>query len=181
MRRSRFVAPVALLGIALLFGSSASRLNANQTTPQNKPDLGEQVRHALVMLPWYSVFDNLQYKVEGDVVTLSGQVSWPAVKVDAAAATKRIPGVSKVIDNIEVLPLSYSDNWIRWAAYRKLYNHNSPLWRYSLGAIPQIHILVKNGNITLTGVVAKESDKTTATLLVKSIPGVFSVTNSLQT
>ena len=178
MRRNWFEAPAAVLGIALLFGQT---LSAHQTnTPQNKPELGEQVRHELVMLPWYSAFDNLEYTVDGDVVTLTGQVTRPTLKTDAEAALRRIERVGTVVNNIEVLPLSSADDWIRLAAYRTLYNANSPLARYGAGAVPQIHILVKNGNITLTGVVESESHKTLATMLMKSLPGVFSVTNALQ-
>ena len=189
MKRFRFVAPAMMLGIAILFGqqANASHLNANPSnpqnqpaTPQNQPDLGEQVRHELVMLPWYSVFDSLEYTVDGDVVTLTGQVTRPTLKKDAEAVLKRIERVSKVVNNIEVLPLSSADNWIRRAAYRTLYNANSPLARYGAGAVPQIHILVKNGNITLSGVVERESHKTLATMLIKSVPGVFTVTNLLQ-
>ena len=182
MKRIRFVAPKALLGIVFLFGqfAGASSLSPSQSTPRNQPDIGEQVRHELVMLPWYSVFDNLEYSVDGDVVTLSGQVTRPTLKRDAEAALKRIERVSKVVNNIEVLPVSSADNWIRWAAYRTLYNANSPLARYGAGTVPQIHILVKNGNITLTGVVERESHKTLANLLIRSVPGVFSVTNLLQ-
>ena len=178
MKRVRFVvAPATMLAIAILFGPHA---NANQPTPQNQPDLREQVRHELAMLPWYSVFDNLEYTVDGDVVTLTGQVTRPTLKTDAEATLKRIERVSKVVNNIEVLPLSSSDDWVRWAAYRTLYNANSPLARYGAGTVPQIHILVKNGNITLSGVVERESHKNLATLLIKSVPGVFTVTNLLQ-
>ena len=177
MKKSLQVAPAAVLGITLLFGQL---LAAQQPSPQNGPDLGEQVRHELVMLPFYSVFDNFEYAVDGDVVTLTGQVTHPRLKADAEAIVKRMERVSQVINNIEVLPLSTSDDWIRWMAYRTLYASNSPLSRYGWGSVPPIHILVKNGNITLTGVVDRESDKTIATLLMKNVPGVFSVTNSLK-
>ena len=177
MKSFRFVAPAAMLGIVMLLGPHAE---ANQSTPQSQPDLNEQVRHELVMLPWLSVFDNLEYTVDGDVVTLTGQVTRPTLKRDAEAALKRIERVSQVVNNIEVLPLSSADNWIRVAAYRTLYNGNSPLARYGAGSVPQIHILVKNGNITLSGVVERESHKTLATILLKSVPGVFTVTNLLQ-
>ena len=178
MKKSLQVAPAAVLGITLLFGQ---HLAAEQpSTPQNGPDLGEQVRHELVMLPFYSVFDNFEYAVDGDVVTLTGQVMNPRLKADAEVVVKRLERVSQVINNIEVLPLSTSDDWIRWMAYRTLYASNSPLSRYGWGSVPQIHILVKNGNITLAGVVDRESDKTIATLLMKNVPGVFSVTNTLK-
>jgi hyperosmotically inducible protein len=180
MKRNPFVAPAALLGMALLFGQPLSAHAHPSTTPQNQPELGEQVRHELVMLPWYSVFDHLEYAVDGDVVTLTGQVTRPVLKKDAETALRRIERVSKVVNNIEVLPLSSADDWIRLAAYRTLYNWNSPLARYGAGAVPQIHILVKNGHITLSGVVERESHKNLAAMLIRSVPGVFTVTNLLQ-
>ena len=174
MTKSLRVAPAAVLGITLLFGQ---HLAAEQP---KRPELGEQVRHELVMLPFYSVFDNFEYAVDGDVVTLTGQVMHPQLKADAEAVVKRMERVSQVVNNIEVLPLSTSDDWIRWMAYRTLYASNSPLSRYGWGSVPPIHILVKNGHITLAGVVDRESDKSIATILMKNIPGVFSVTNSLR-
>jgi hyperosmotically inducible periplasmic protein len=150
------------------------------TTAQNQPELGEQVRRELVMLPWYSVFDNLEYTVEGGAVTLTGQVTRPSLKTDAEVALRRVERISKVVNNIEVLPLSSADDWIRVMAYRTLYSANSPLARYGAASVPQIHILVKNGHITLAGVVERESHKNLATLLVKSVPGVFSVSNTLR-
>ena len=178
MKKSSFIAPAAALGITLLFGQ---HLAAQQPASLRNPsDLGEKVRHELVMLPYYTVFDNLEYTVEGDVVTLGGQVRWPTLKSDAERVVKRMEGVSQVANNMEVLPLSPTDDQIRWVVYRTLYASNSPLSRYGWGSVPQIHILVKNGNVTLAGVVDRETDKTIATLLVKTVPGIFSVTNDLR-
>jgi hyperosmotically inducible protein len=174
MKKSLKIAPAAVLGVTLLFGQP---LAAEET---NRPELGEQVRHELVMLPFYSVFDNFEYAVDGDVVTLTGQVTRPTLKSDAEAVVKRLERVSQVINNIEVLPLSTSDDWIRRMAYRALYASNSPLSRYGWGSVPSIHILVKNGHITLAGAVDRESDKTIATILMRNLTGVFSVTNSLK-
>lgn len=178
MKKSLLVAPAAALGITLLVGQ---HLAAQQPASLRHPsDLGEKVRHELVMLPYYTVFDNLEYTVQGDVVTLSGQVRWPTLKSDAERAVKRLESVSKVVNNIEVLPLSSMDDRIRLVIYRTLYASNSPLSRYGWGAVPQIHILVRNGNVTLSGVVDRETDKNVAALLVKTVPGIFSVTNDLR-
>jgi hyperosmotically inducible protein len=138
-----------------------------------------EVRHELVMLPYYGVFDNLSYRVDGNTVTLFGQVTRPTLKSDAENVVKKIEGVERVINNIEVLPPSPNDDRIRQAEYRAIYGFPS-LNRYALAAVPSIHIIVKNGRVTLTGVVANEGDKNTAGIQANSVPGVFSVTNDLQ-
>jgi|SRR5271155_530032 hyperosmotically inducible periplasmic protein len=139
----------------------------------------KEVHHELVMLPYYGVFDNLAYKVDPDgTVTLLGQVARPTLKSDSENVVKRIEGVTKVVNNIEVLPLSPSDDRIRRAAYRAIYG-NSVLSQYQLRAVPPIHIIVNNGHITLEGVVAREMDKNVAGIQANSVPGAFSVTNNL--
>jgi hyperosmotically inducible protein len=138
-----------------------------------------EVRHELVTLPFYGVFDNLAFKVNGGTVTLIGQVSRPTLKTDAERAVERIEGVERVINRIEVLPLSPYDDRIRLATYRAIYGHPA-LNRYALQAIPPIHIVVKNGNVTLEGVVANEGDKDIADIQARSVSGVFSVTNNLR-
>jgi len=140
--------------------------------------LTKEVRHQLVMLPWYSVFDNLAYKVEGDKVILYGQVTRPTLKSDAEAAVKSIEGVSSVVNKIEVLPLSPMDDQIRRAVYRAIYG-DPGLSRYSIQAVPSIHIIVKNGHVTLEGVVDTEADKNLAYIRASAVPNVFSVTNNL--
>jgi hyperosmotically inducible protein len=141
--------------------------------------LAEEVRHQLVMLPYYSVFDNLEYDVQdGGVVVLSGQVTRPTLKSDAANAVRTLGGVNEVVNNIEVLPLSRYDDRIRIALYRALFA-NTRLDRYAIQAVPPIHIIVKNANITLVGVVASEADKNVAGVVASSVPGTFSVTNKL--
>ena len=138
-----------------------------------------EIRHELVMLPYYGVFDNLAYKVDGYKVTLMGQVTRPTLKTDAERVVKDIEGVEQVTNNIEVLPLSPNDDRIRLAAYRTIYGHTA-LNRYALNAVPPIHIIVKNGNITLEGVVANEGDKNIAGIQAKSVSGAFGVTNNLR-
>jgi hyperosmotically inducible protein len=142
-------------------------------------DLEKEVRHELVMLPYYNIFDNLEFKVEGDHVTLMGQVTRPTLKSDAGNVVKRIEGVESVTNNIEVLPLSPMDDRIRIATYRAIYRYPA-LQRYALGAVPSIHIIVKNGNVTLTGVVSNEGDKNIAGIRANGVFGAFSVTNDLQ-
>jgi len=145
--------------------------------PQDR--LVREVRHELVMLPYYGVFDNLSYRVDGGTVTLMGQVTRPTLKSDAENVVKRIEGVERVVNNIEVLPVSPSDDRIRLAAYRAIYGFPS-LNRYALNAVPPIHIIVNNGKLTLEGVVANQGDKDAANIQANSVPGVFSVTNNLQ-
>ena len=140
-----------------------------------------QVRHELVMMPFYSVFDHLAYRVDGATVTLMGQVTRPTLKSDAERLVKNnVEGVEKVVNQIEVLPVSPSDDRIRLATYRAIYGHSS-LDRYGLQAVPPIHIIVKNGNVTLEGVVATEAEKNIAGIQANGVSGVFSVTNNLRT
>jgi len=141
--------------------------------------LVKEVRHELVMLPYYNVFDNLAFKVDGSTVTLMGQVTRPTLKSDAERVVKSIEGVDKVVNKIEVLPLSPNDERIRMAVYRAIYG-NTSLQRYGLQAVPPIHIIVNNGNATLEGVVATEADKNIANLQANGVPGVFSVKNNLR-
>jgi hyperosmotically inducible protein len=171
---------------ALLLGSlgattfapvPVSAANA-QTEPKSQQNLIKEVRHQLVMLPYYSVFDNLSYKVEGDTVVLQGQVVRPTLKSDAEAAVKSIEGVSKVSNNIEVLPNSPNDDRIRRAVYRAVYG-STALDRYALQAVPSIHIIVKNGNVSLEGVADTDADKNLAGIRANQVTGVFSVNNNL--
>ena len=148
-------------------------------SPASLERITREVHHELVMLPFYGVFDNLAYKVDPDgTVTLMGQTVRPTLKSDAERAVKRIEGVTKVINNIEVLPPSPMDDRIRLAAYRAIYGHPA-LNMYQLRAIPPIHIIVKNGHVTLEGVVARQMDKQIAETQANSVPGVFSVTDNL--
>lgn len=138
-----------------------------------------EVRHELVMLPYYGVFDNLTYRVDGSTVTLMGQVTRPTLKSDAENVVKQIEGVDRVVNNIQVLPLSPQDDRIRMQTYRAVYGQPN-LNRYAMNAVPPIHIIVDNGRVTLEGVVANESDKNVAGIQANSVPGVFGVTNNLR-
>jgi len=142
--------------------------------------LTKEVRHELVMLPYYGVFDNLTYRVGADgTVTLQGQVTRPTLKSDAEHVVKDVEGVTRVVNDIEVLPVSPNDDTIRMALYRAIYA-SPQLNRYAMQAVPSIHIIVKNGNVTLEGVAANESDKNVASIQAKGVSGVFSVTNNLR-
>jgi hyperosmotically inducible protein len=138
-----------------------------------------EVRHELVMLPYYGVFDNLAYRVDGNTVTLVGQVTRPTLKSDAEHAVKDIEGVEQVKNEIQVLPLSPADDRIRIAAYRGIYGQ-PPLDRYAMQAVPPIHIIVANGKIDLEGVVANQGDKDIANVRANSVSGAFGVTNNLK-
>ncbi len=140
----------------------------------------QEVRHQLLLLPYYGVFDNLAYKVSEDgTVTLIGQVTRPTLKSDAGNAVKKIEGVMTVDNQIEVLPPAPADDRIRLATYRAIYG-NPALNLYALRAVPPIHIIVKNGHVTLEGVVARQMDKQIAETQARAVPGVFSVDDNLQ-
>ena len=143
-------------------------------------DLQKEVRHELVTLPYYGVFDNLAYRVDGSKVTLFGQVREPKLKSDAEKAVKIIEGISAVDNQIEVMPLSTSDDQVRMAVYRAIYSKPA-LQRYQLGAVPPIHIIVKNGDVTLEGVVSTTGDKDIAGISANGVGGVHKVVNNLRT
>ncbi|SRR5216684_2713393 len=172
------------LVVALSTGNAliaATRLKSQPPVDpaQHQAWLTEQVRHKLAMIPWYSVFDNLEYRVDGDSVTLAGQVTRPVIKNEAESSVKKIEGV-KVVDNqIEVLPPSPFDDQVRRKEYRSIYSFG-PLQPYALGVNPGIHIIVKGGNVTLEGVVRTQADKDAANIRARSVPGVFAVTNNLR-
>jgi hyperosmotically inducible protein len=185
MKKSVFAALSLLLALTsfsmAVFASPA--IQDNQVTgamPQKSFDrIVKEVRHELVMLPYYGVFDNLAYRVDPDgTVTLLGQVARPSLKSDAENVVKRIEGVTKVVNNIEVLPTSPMDDRIRLATYRAIYG-DPALSLYQVRAVPPIHIIVKNGHITLEGSVAREMDKTVAGMRANSVSGAFSVDNNL--
>jgi hyperosmotically inducible protein len=177
----------ALFAALMLTALGAMVTNAAELPQEGKHQRSEQkyraklaneVRHQLLMLPWYSVFDNLAFRVDGDKVTLMGQVTRPTLKSDAEGVVKHIEGVASVKNEIEVLPLSAMDDQLRRAEYRAIYS-GPGLQRYGLGTIPAIHIIVKNGNVTLVGVVDSETDKNLANLRANQVPNVFSVKNNL--
>lgn len=170
---------ISALAAALVL--SVSALAADQPVrPASYEQTVKKVRKELVTLPYYGVFDNLEYKVEGDTVTLYGQVVRPSTRKDAERRVRRIAGVARVVNNIEVLPLSGFDDSIRASTYRTLYRTGG-LYRYFLGANPAIHIVVNRGHVTLEGVVANEGDRRLANIVARGVSGAFSVTNNLRT
>jgi hyperosmotically inducible protein len=171
----RTIQNIALVA-ALSIGAFPIFAGTGNPPPQ---DLANQVRHQLVMIPYYGVFDDLGYSVDNGVVTLTGDVNNPVVKTDAERSVKRLPGVTQVVNKIKILPPSSMDNHIRAAEYRAIFGY-SDLYRYAMGAIPSIHIVVDFGHVTLTGIVSSEADKNVAYIRANSVPGVFSVTNNLR-
>lgn len=171
---------VALVLAFVLLAASAASVTAQQRNEKNlQENLTKEVRHQLLLLPYYSVFDNLMFKVDGDKVTLLGQVVRPTLKSDAEAAVKGIEAVASVDNQIEVLPVSPMDDQVRRAVYRAIYG-DSGLSKYGWSALPSIHIIVKNGNVALEGVVDSDGDKNLANLRANGVPNVFSVTNNLR-
>lgn len=174
---------VSLLIPAGLAAQSAVPLQQQTSTSLSQRGvdrINREVRHELVLLPYYGVFDNLGYRTSADgVVTLVGQVVRPTLKSDAENAVKHIEGVERVDNQIQVLPVSPMDDQIRMATYRAIYG-NSSLAPYSVRAVPPIHIIVSGGHVTLEGAVATQMDKQMAEMQAKSVPNVFSVTNNLQ-
>jgi hyperosmotically inducible protein len=170
---------VGVLTCAAAAAPKAAPAGQDQTDPRVRR-VEMEVRHQLWMLPYFGVFDNLAFKVEpGGKVTLLGQVRNPTLKSDAERAVKSVEGVDTVDNQIEVLPVSPNDDRIRLRVYRTIYRTAS-LERYAIQAVPPIHIIVKNGNVTLEGVVASEMDKNLANIKARGVPGVFKVTNNLR-
>lgn len=175
--RARFGLVLFTVLLTAALRTAANVPAAPQETKSNQ-NLVREVRHQLLLLPYYSVFDNLAFKVDGDHVTLQGQVTNPTLKQDAEAVVKSIEGVSGVTNNIEALPPSPMDDQLRHALYRVIYGDPS-LSKYGWSAMPSIHIIVKNGHVTLEGVVDNETDKNLAGLRANTVPNVFEVKNNL--
>jgi hyperosmotically inducible protein len=163
---------------ATMIASFATAVPAMANNSSPKP-LTERVRHELVMLPWVSIYDNMSFRVDGDTVTLFGSTIRPVLKTSAANVVSKLEGVSRVINEIEVLPLSPFDDRIRLATARAIYGFPA-LQRYGLGANPSIRIIVKNGNVSLQGVVASEMDRNLAFMRANGVAGSFAVNNELR-
>lgn len=179
----KFKSIILAIAATLAIATSAAVAAPAATSGQQGLDqqqIMKKVRKELVTLPYYGVFDNLAYKVEGSTVTLYGQVVRPSTRKDAERRVAKIAGVQQVVNNIEVLPLSPSDDSIRVRTYRTVFRSNG-LYRYAMGANPSLHIVVNRGHVTLEGVVGNKMDKQLAFFAANSVPGVFSVTNNLRT
>src|SRR6266550_305475 len=168
----------SLFGFVLVLAACIA-FAQNQVSDKAVQRIQKEVRHELLMLPYFGVFDNIAYKVDGYKVTLMGQVTRPTLKSDSERVVKGIEGVEQVDNQIEVLPPSPMDDRLRLRLYRAIYGFPS-LQKYSLGVQQPIRIIVKSGRVTLEGVVDNETDKNTAGIRANSVSGVFSVTNNLQ-
>lgn len=166
------------MGAAML---AASSLNIWAAVPQDdNAMLAEQIRKEIVTLPFYGIFDNVEFELKDGVLELKGEVYRPVMKKMIEKVTQRVAGVDTVVNNLEILPLSNYDDRIRVALANQLYR-NQVFTRHSIQAVPPVHIVVKNGNVTLEGVVNSELEKNMAFHVANQIHGVFSVTNNLRT
>jgi len=167
------------LAFALMAGTADARPGSPSSAANYPAALANQVRHQLVMLPFYSPFDNLEFQVKGNQVVLRGQVVRPSLKEDARAAVSHVEGVESVDNQIEVLPPSPMDDQIRRAEFRAVYG--APGFDiYLLRSVQPIHIIVKSGHVTLEGVVKSQTDRNLAGMAANQVPNVFSVTNHLR-
>ena len=158
---------------------AATAMLATSVWAVDSERVSRRVRHELVMLPFYSVFDNLTYRINGSEVTLEGQVTRPTLRSGAERVVKRVEGVSEVVNKIEVLPVSSNDDRIRTAVYRAIY-FQPALSRYAIQSVPPIHIIVRNGDVTLEGAVGNPAERNIAALQANGVAGVFSVVNNLR-
>jgi hyperosmotically inducible protein len=158
---------------------SAKPVATQANGPVDDTKIKKELRHELLMLPYYSLFDNIAFSVNDGTVTLMGQVVNPTLKKDAENVAKRTYGVQRVVNNIEVLPPLPMDDQIRREEFRAIYG-DPALSKYAYGAVPPIHIIVKNGHVLLEGVVDNSTDKNIAEIRAKSVPNVFSVQNNLR-
>ena len=174
---------IVAVSVALVTGASAVALPDNPdqhmqiSTTQDR--IVREVRHELLMLPQFSIFDNLSYRIEDNTVTLLGQVRNAILKDEAQAVVKEIEGVQQVNNQIEILPASFNDDRIRRQVARAVFRQPR-LFEYSTEPVPSIHIIVKNGHVNLEGVVSNQGDKDVAGIQANGVPGVFSVQNNLQ-
>ena len=171
--------PVVFTFVVLAISAVSQQPDRNQPSAKSQDRIIREVRHELLMLPYFGVFDNIGYKVDGDTVTLVGQVVRPSLKSDAGNAVKHVEGVEKVDNQIEVLPPSSIDDQLRLNLFRAIYQY-AALQKYELGVQKPIRIIVKNGRVTLEGVVDNQADKDLAGLRANTVSGIFSVTNNLQ-
>jgi hyperosmotically inducible periplasmic protein len=178
MKLTNYLLKATLTGTLAILMSSTYAFAQTPADNQHTHDLTSKVRHELLMLPYFTIFDNLGYRVDGSTVTLVGKVTKPSIKQEAERVVEHIEGVDRVQNDIEVLPLSPFDNQIRWQEARAIYGYPT-LNRYGMGTQPSIRIIVENGHVTLEGVVNNQADKNVAGMRANGVPGVFSVTNDL--
>ena len=175
LKKTRLLVLSLALGLAALPALAATHSGPAEDLAR----IAEQVRKRILTLPFYSLFDNVSFTLQGDKVTLNGEVYRPSMRKSVERAAFSVEGVNKVVNNVEILPTSTHDDRIRILTLRALYGH--PLFdRYGIQAVPPIHIIVKNGDITLEGAVNREMEKNLAGILANGVSGAFSVTNNLR-
>lgn len=170
---------VSVLALACAIAAPAFATSVDTGNVRLEQRLNGEVRHALVMIPQFTIFDNLAYRVDGNTVTLFGQVRNAVIKDVAEKSVKRLEGVDRVDNRIEVLPASFNDDRIRSQVARAVFG-DARFSSYAIQPVPPIHIIVKNGQVDLVGVVRTQADKNTAFIRANGVPGVFSVKNDLQ-
>ena len=185
MRKGTQILFAVVLGLGMIapaFASSTTDVSGNNQPSDNQrleQRLSGEVHHALAMIPEFTIFDNLSYRIDGDTVTLYGQVRNAFIKDEAQSRVKHLEGVQSVNNQIEVLPASFNDDRIRRQVARAVFG-DARLSTYSIQPVPPIHIIVKNGHVDLEGVVRTQTDKDTAFIRANGVSGVFSVDNNLQ-
>jgi len=168
-----------------VFGASSLQSEQSKASlsisPAMSMNVSDEVRHQLLMLPDYGIFDWIECDIHADrTATLRGEVTRPTVKSEAENALRKIESIPSVDNQIEVLPISPTDDQIRIAVYRAIFRYEGPLFRYATQSIPPIHIIVNNGRVTLKGVVATETDSQQAFMAANGVSGVFEVKNELR-
>lgn len=170
----------AALSIGGMLAPHAGAAEAPRGSERNTQRIIREIRHELVTLPFYNVFDHLAFQVDPNgKVVLMGSVTRPTLKSSAENVVKGIEGVEGIDNRIAVLPVSPNDDRLRLAAYRAIYGQPG-LDRYAFRAVPTIHIIVNNGDVTLEGAVATAADKNLAGIKANGVSGVFSVKNNLR-
>jgi hyperosmotically inducible protein len=176
---SNVLTALALAALVFSLPAAAAQKQQPRDPERARNVIIKEIRHEVVMLPYYSLFDNITFTLENGKVTLMGQVVRPSLKSDIERVVKDVEGVEQVVNQIEVLPPSPMDDRLRMRLYRAIYG-DAMLQRYSLQAVPPIHIIVNRGHVTLEGVVASEAEKNTAGIRASGVSGSFSVTNNLR-
>jgi hyperosmotically inducible periplasmic protein len=172
----RFLMAALLLGA----GVAAASNKDNPNVPQSDADIARHVRHEVLMYPYYSIWDDVNFRVNNGQVELLGAVSQPFKKSDLDRLVRKVPGVASLTDELKVLPLSRNDDLLRRQVARAIYAYPA-FTRYAMEAVPPIHIIVDNGHVTLTGVVATTSEKELAGVRASGAGLSFgAITNNLE-
>jgi hyperosmotically inducible periplasmic protein len=180
-RKHTLIQAIFILALAVGVGHGQQREKPSTRSGHANALLQEEVRHELATLPYFGVFDWIEADVQPDgAVILNGNVTRPSLKSDAGLNISMLEGVTRVSNNIEILPLSNNDEELRTLLFESIYSADTPLSKYAMQPVGQIHIIVKNGHATLKGIVDRKADSDIANIRARRVPGVFSVTNELQ-